>query len=202
MKKLYTLICATALTLISINSNAVNHNVAVRAPSDAFTPNTLAVNVGDSITWIWAAGNHNVTSTSVPAGATSFASSTTSVVGTHYVYHVTVAGTYNYDCTIHAAMGMTGSFTATSTAGVASYNSTEATTAYPTLCTDHITFKYNGVDRISLFNMLGESVRNTEVNAGTGELEMDLTGLNSGIYFYATYKEGTLLETKKIVKVK
>ena len=201
MKKLYTLICATALTLISINSNATNHFVAVGSPTNSFTPSSLAVNVGDSITWVWASGNHNVNCLTKPAGAANFLSATTSVVGTQFVYHVTVAGAYTYDCTIHGTM-MGGSFNATSTAGVATYTSVATTFAYPSLCTDKITFKYDGVDKISLFNMLGESVRNIEVGAGTGELEMDLTGLNSGVYFYATYKEGTLLETKKIVKMK
>src|SRR5689334_18997715 len=77
----------------------------------SFNPNALNVNVGDVINFVGSFANHIIQSTSVPAGAAAFGPTNAGTV--NFSYTVTVAGTYNYQCNIHAAMGMTGSFTAT-----------------------------------------------------------------------------------------
>jgi plastocyanin len=77
-----------------------------------FTPSTLNVTVGDVIHFVWITGSHTTTSTSVPPGAATW-NHNMNISNTTYDYTVTVAGVYNYWCTIHAP-GMAGSFTASS----------------------------------------------------------------------------------------
>jgi len=83
----------------------------VNAGGTSFSPNSVSAKVGDTIKFVWSSGTHTTTSTSVPTGAATWDSPLTSS-NTSFIYIITVAGTYNFKCTIHASMGMTGSFTA------------------------------------------------------------------------------------------
>lgn len=64
----------------------------------AFTPRTLTINKGDSVTWSWQDGRtpHNVTSTG-------FGHSRTQTKGT-FTVRFTHTGTFAYSCTIHPFM--------------------------------------------------------------------------------------------------
>jgi plastocyanin len=77
----------------------------------SFNPSSISnVNTGDTVRWVWDNGSHTTTSTSVPAGASAWDEPLNSS-SPEYEYYPVVAGNYNYKCTPHAAMGMTGSFT-------------------------------------------------------------------------------------------
>ncbi len=206
MKKLYTLIFAVICTLLSINVNATTINVQVgtngTSTGNFFNPTSFSAVVGDVVTWTLINPQHNVTSTSVPAGAATFSSGTMTTVGVQFSYTITKAGTYNYDCTFHVSSGMTGSFTATGGLGIADPSSDLSTDAFPVPCIDKIIFKYNGIDKIVLYNVIGEQVKAIELGGNQGTIEMNLEGMPSGIYFYNTFKEGLVYETRKIVKAK
>lgn len=113
MKK--SLICSMAIVLLFALFNpdiasATKHTVSVQDFS--FSPASIPdVTVGDTIRWVWVSGTHTTTSTTIPSGAVSWNHSITST-STSYEYKVLVAGTYNYKCTPHAAMGMVASFVA------------------------------------------------------------------------------------------
>ncbi|RPI01069.1 MAG: T9SS C-terminal target domain-containing protein [Ignavibacteriae bacterium] len=81
---------------------------------DAYSPSTLKVSVGDTVSWQGSFSFHPLSSLSVPVGAQSFHQATGSVL----LYPVTVAGTYTYKCDFHVSLGMEGSFTTDVTAGV------------------------------------------------------------------------------------
>ena len=82
----------------------------------AISPQTISnVVVGDIIEWVWGSGFHTTTSVTIPSGAATWDASINSSA-TSFQYTVTVAGSYNYFCSIHA--GMTASFIATSTVPV------------------------------------------------------------------------------------
>ncbi|PKP15868.1 MAG: hypothetical protein CVU06_15750, partial [Bacteroidetes bacterium HGW-Bacteroidetes-22] len=84
----------------------------VNVQNFSFSPASITnVQVGDTIRWVWVSGTHTTTSSSIPAGASTWDSPITSSV-TSYEYRVMNAGVYNYVCTPHAAGGMVGSFTA------------------------------------------------------------------------------------------
>ena len=90
----------------------------INAGSYYYNPAFLNVNVGDTVEWINDGGTHDVNADiDSQTGLSfnnpvSFQSSTTSTSGAVIYTHVfTVAGTYNYDCSVgsHAAAGMVGS---------------------------------------------------------------------------------------------
>lgn len=95
------------------NSNATTITVTVE--SNFFTPsNVTSANVGDSVKWQWLNGNHNTTSNTIPAGAASWVAPINNSA-TSFIYVLTVAGTYNYECTFHG--GMTGTIIASPSGG-------------------------------------------------------------------------------------
>ncbi|MEX2380170.1 MAG: T9SS type A sorting domain-containing protein [Vicingaceae bacterium] len=77
--------------------------------SNTFSPANFTMNLGDTVLWIWSSGTHTTTSTSsIPNGATSWDIPITST-STSFMYVPAVEGSYNYDCTPHAAV-MKGTF--------------------------------------------------------------------------------------------
>jgi plastocyanin len=109
MKKFYSLILTVCLLFIGHVMFSITH--IVTQTNNSFNPQTLAVQVGDVVRWVWTSGSHTTTSASVPAGASPWNSPLTSGTS-QFEYTVLVAGTYDYVCTPHAGMGMNGSFTA------------------------------------------------------------------------------------------
>ena len=96
----------------STNSNpvtTVKNQITVSGTS--FSPNSLNVHVGDTITFKWNSGSHTTTSTSVPTGAASWNTPLNSS-STSFQYIITKTGTYNFQCNFHYTMGMTGTLTA------------------------------------------------------------------------------------------
>jgi plastocyanin len=105
MKKVYLLLT----TLVFLNySFATTHEITVE--NYQFTPASLNVNVGDTIKWTWVNGGHTTTSVTIPAGAASWNSPMNSTNQT-FLYKITVAGTYSYNCIPHAP-DMAGTITA------------------------------------------------------------------------------------------
>ena len=76
-----------------------------------FTPSNFTVTVGDVINFVWDNGTHTTTSVTTPAGAASWDQPMDNT-HTSFSYNVTTAGNYTFQCTFHAAFGMTGSFVA------------------------------------------------------------------------------------------
>lgn len=76
----------------------------VSVSNNAFSPATVSIKKGDSVTWRWTQGGvgHNVTPAKGGAG-----SKTTSKKGYTFTKKFTKAGTYTYVCTIHSSMKST-----------------------------------------------------------------------------------------------
>ena len=76
-------------------------------------------------------------------------------------------------------------------------------TAYPNPFSEKITLKYGKqIDAVKIFNIVGEEVKSVELIATEDKKEIYFEGIPSGVYFMRTYNEGTVVETKKIVKAK
>ncbi len=105
MKKII-LLFSFSLSVIAVS--ATMHTVTVA--NFHFTPTALTVTVGDTISWEWVSGSHTTTSLVIPTGAVPWDSD---IKSSHpnYLYRVTVAGNYSYECTPHGSMGMTGTVT-------------------------------------------------------------------------------------------
>ena len=95
MKKIIFL---STCIFVSLLAHGTTHIVHVA--NFSFSPATVNAIVGDTMTWIWDNGGHTTTSTSVPAGAATW-NSPINATSTSFSYKITVAGTYQYWCTIH-----------------------------------------------------------------------------------------------------
>jgi plastocyanin len=198
MKKLYTLITTTALTLIGLSANAVTINVSIT--NFQFTPSDFTAEVGDVVKWTDNQGTHGIEWLSVPGGAVANNSSTMTA-GSTFSYTITTAGRYDYDCLIHGS-SMLGGFTVTST-GIAEPVVNLITTAYPNPFKDKFTLKYGkAVQSVKIYNVVGEQIKSIELSALEEKVDVDFEGVPAGIYFIRTYNDRTIVETKKIVKAK
>src|SRR5713101_3522375 len=77
------------------------------AGSLTFSPASQIINVGDTVHWVWAAFGHSTTSGN---GCTASGLWDSGVQGTGFTFDVTfpAAGTFNYYCSVHCGLGMTG----------------------------------------------------------------------------------------------
>jgi plastocyanin len=75
-------------------------------PTNQFSPATVTIGVGQSVTWVWAEGaaDHNVTpDDAIPVGEAGLFDAPHS-----YTYTFTQQGTYHYHCSNHGAAGGVG----------------------------------------------------------------------------------------------
>ena len=74
----------------------------VTVNSNFFQSDSIGIPIGGAVRWIWNSGTHNVTEVAGPA---TFPGSATQSAGATYGPLVfNVAGTYTYECTLHAGM--------------------------------------------------------------------------------------------------
>jgi plastocyanin len=199
MKKIYTILFASVLAFSAANAATVNIIVGFNGSTFAntFYPAAATANVGDVISFTAASGPHNATSGTIPGGASPFAGSF-AAGGDNFTYTVTQVGTYNYSCTLHA--GMNGTITVSAAAGINDPKMDLLTLAYPNPFINKLTLKYNNIESVEFYNVVGEKVRTFELSATENKAELDLSDLTAGIYFYRTYSEGIIVETRKVVK--
>ncbi len=106
LRRLATATASVAVT-VAIPAGAFGHVNARAASSHTVTlkdvrfhPGTLSIDRGESVRWVWADGQeHNVTFHGLRSRTMAHGS---------YTLRFTRAGTFTYDCTIHASEGMKG----------------------------------------------------------------------------------------------
>ncbi|HKS07314.1 MAG TPA: plastocyanin/azurin family copper-binding protein [Gemmatimonadaceae bacterium] len=112
MNALYRGAVLTAAVIGSLSCNGYDAPSTPNPPNGAsinasvtsvFAPNIVSVAQGATVTWVFGAVEHNVTFTA----ATGVPANITNSMNTQVARTFGTAGTYNYQCTIHA--GMTGS---------------------------------------------------------------------------------------------
>jgi hypothetical protein len=147
---------------------------------------------------------HPLISTTIPPGALSFSNSS----GTEFKYVVTLPGTYNYQCDVHA--GMVGSFTAAATAVAKDQNSgipgsLQLLQNYPNPFNPSTTIGYalprDARVTLTILNIIGQEVATLvqgEQEAGYHEVRFDGGGLPSGVYVYKL-QAGTLVQSRRLI---
>ena len=98
---------------IGATGGSPSPDYVVEVSSNIFTPNHLDIEIGQSVQWINIGGYHNVdgrieTYTDNPE---SFYSGGPSTDAWTFSYTFSIEGTYDYECTPHASIGMIGSIT-------------------------------------------------------------------------------------------
>jgi plastocyanin len=105
-----TLFVTLFLALFAPSSHGAT--VTVDIVGDTFSPQSVTVHVGDTVTWSGLMNSHNVTGSSA-SDLDQFCGSSLSSFGTESScsHTFTTAGTFPYECTIHAGFGMVGTVT-------------------------------------------------------------------------------------------
>lgn len=104
--------CAAAVSFVLLSACTATEDVLDTGPTvtvknNAFEPSTVTIKVGDSVTWKWAEGIHNVVSGTSCTQDAQFTSGTP-VSGATYEHRFDTAGTYDYFCEVHCKIGMVG----------------------------------------------------------------------------------------------
>lgn len=114
MKKVFILL---AFLSFALHVKSTTHTVHVWDGYFQFLPNTITIDLGDTIQWLPLPGTgapmmvHTITSDTIPAGAAGFDYTWQSPADTFFRYVPTVAGIYEYVCTPHESYNMVGTFT-------------------------------------------------------------------------------------------
>ena len=202
---------ASALFLFSINAQTTHD---VNSGNFYYSPQSITIDVGDSVHWINDNGFHNVNfDINTITGSSfnnpeSFISTPTSNVDI-YTHTFTIPGTYQYDCSVgsHAANGMVGTIIVTSSSTDISESSIvlDAFDAFFQERTNSIQFdlevNHKTSDAVfSIFDIEGKLIEEHPVNLTFGQNKGSLSlsqSLSSGIYLLSLSIDG-VSSTKKI----
>jgi plastocyanin len=202
MKKIFTVLCFLVMVLGTENLKAANATVTVGpGGSNTFSPSVVNINTGDMVTWQWASGTHDVTSTT---GAWTKASITSS--SPTFSRTFSTPGTYSYFCSIH---GQSMSGTIVVAAGPTGMKDDQLQknllNVYPNPAVSKVKLELNldNADdyEVRLTNAIGKTVK----VLGTAELkalkktEIDLSDMAGGIYFYTLWNKDKMVETRRLV---
>ena len=172
-----------------------------------YSPNLLAVSVGDTIEWVGQFGSHQLQSVSVPNGAQAFGPISS---GNSFKYAVMVPGQYGYRCNFHFSQGMVGGFTAGTASvkdgsgnGIAILSSNYPN---PFSGSTKICYTLANSANVSLkaFDLNGKEVKNLvseHQNSGKYEVSCNTEGLVNGTYIYKLQADNAVL-TKQMVVIK
>jgi PKD repeat protein len=105
-----TVLSVAVLALLALAGPASAANGTVTVSNDRFTDSasgngTSTIAVGDSITWVWAAGSHSSTSGTCAGGCTPDGLWDSGIKSSgQFVRTFATAGTFNYFCLVHGSM--------------------------------------------------------------------------------------------------
>ncbi len=197
--------------ILLFSSQLHSTTVVIQVGGFVFTPQNVTVTVGDTILWQWASGFHTTTSVTVPAGAQTW--DTLMDAGhTTFRYRMAAAGLYNYQCTNHFLMGMTGTITANPIGIIKLSNEVPETFTigqnYPNPFNPRTAISFqlpvNSFVTLKVYDILGREVSvlvNEQLKPGTYEVEWDATDFSSGDYFYRI-TAGSFTQTNKMILMK
>jgi len=185
---------AAGILLTGNNSFATIHTVWLGNGSNTFSPQTFTANVGDTVDWNWGFSGYNVESTPIPAGAAPWNSGVHSDPF-HYIYVITVPGTYNYKDATHA--GMTGSFTVMTTA--VDDLKTKPFSLSPNPANGAVRFEGNVKSLVvHVYNLNGARVK-TWTAANLSIKTFSVADLAPGLYMLTVNADGKLYQEKLVV---
>ncbi len=193
------------LSILFLNTYATIHEVQVS--NFQFNPNTLNVNVGDTISWNWINGTHTTTSGIVPNGAASW-NSPISSSSTTFEYKVTVAGDYSYFCAPHEGMNMIATFTASGTTGISSNGQLNLTSLFPNPFINELFIEQGSEEpeytQILISDILGKQIKSIFIEnlyvVSIDKRRIDVGELPKGIYFVTLKGNGIKARTIRLVK--
>jgi plastocyanin len=205
MKNTFVLIALAIQSLFIMNTAyATVHIITAEGttiPTDIFKPGITNAFVGDTIKWVLIDGDHTTESVDVPAGAATwfgYLSGNDSV----FIYVVTVAGSYYYDCHHYiGGHGMDGYIeVAELTTGISDNKSNIVSQVYPNPFSDKIIIESADTESVSVYNIAGKEIKSVSLFSGQPQLEVDMIDVTKGIYFYSIRKNDLVISSGKLIK--
>ena len=168
---------------------------------DVFSPKTFTAMVGDTVKWEGNFTFHDVQSTTIPSQAAPWHPG--SLGQSVFIYVLKVAGAYAYQCNIHVAMGMVGSFTVTASTAIMQSNSDAKQLDFQIGMLQgknvaEFSLPAAAQVNITLFTVLGKEIA-TKINgfASAGSHKVALGPLAKGFYF-VKLSTGAMSEVKML----
>jgi len=158
--------------------------ITVSVMNFSFSPASFTATVGDTIKWVWVAGTHTTTATTIPLGAASW-DHPIDASNTEFEYVITAPGTYNYWCSIHTTM-MEANFTVTPASVQPVESSTNSfAVVYPNPANQVLNVRlrnYHYSSDLVVTDISGKEVARETLTGA--ENTIDLSKWGKGIYFY------------------
>lgn len=103
----------TLLSFFALLATVASQDHVITMNGIAFSPNTLTINVGETVQWSNQNGTHNVNGSvaAYPSNPAGFANGSAAAAPWTFQHTFTVPGVYQYRCDPHASLGMTGVIT-------------------------------------------------------------------------------------------
>ena len=176
--------------LLSINSYATIRIITVQ--NYFFSPSPMVAYIGDTIKWQWVNGLHTTTAVTIPNLADSWDALIDGNNQT-FLYVIQNPGPYNYHCSIHFNMGMTGIINVP--VGIKKIETPvsgfELKQNYPNPFNPATTIQFSIPEKshvsLKIFDITGKEINSLiNMELGEGSYSIDFNGdeLASGIYFY------------------
>lgn len=156
----------------------------VEVKNYVFVPDTLHVEVGDTVEWQNIEGNHNVNGMhhTYPSNPVQFGND----LGLYWTYSFvfTLAGTYNYQCDRHALDGMLGKIIVEEPTAIIE-NESAKVQMYPNPATGRVWIDTGNLDQhqlaLSVYDVSGKK-NSIDFNSLSGKIEFNVQNLPQGIY--------------------
>ena len=156
------------------------------------------IQVGETITWTWGGGTHNLRST---GGVENFDSGFFTGPGPQFSYTFNAPGVTTYICDPHPN-SMFGTVTVTSTASVGELNMFEFN-IYPIPASNMINISFDNISNdqiiIEVYDLLGRLNQSIISNVVNGKTSLDISELSRGIYI-AKITSGSTVSVKRFIK--
>ena len=162
------------------------------------TNQQITIDVGDSVTWTWGNGTHNLRST---GGVENFDSGYFSGPGAQFTYTFTMPGITTYICDPHPN-SMYGAVTVLGTASTNEINNFEFE-IYPNPVIDivNLTFENNfeNMIKVEIYDALGRLSFTQNKFSTQNKLSLNISELERGIYIMKLYNNNKI-SVKRIIK--
>lgn len=207
MKRISTLF-SISFVLLSFAVSSQGTMVEVILSNNAFSPQHITINVGDTVRWINAQGSHNINGglASYPDNPEPIFMGTVST-GWEHTHVFSVPGFYEYHCDLHVGMGMTGSVTVEGVTSILESSSAGySVSAFPIPAEDMVTFDLRDVptevlneSELVIYSATGKRQKQLAV-FNADQLEVNVTDLPGGLYlFQLTARDGQVVHSGKFL---
>lgn len=182
----FALTCIMVYLSLSLSAQT-SQNVTVS--NNKFSPSNLTITVGDEVIWTNTEGAHNVNGqkTTFPNNPASFGND----VGSGWTFKFTfnTAGTYDYQCDPHAAMGMIGRIivnpkTVTSSQSLA--DGAEKIHLYPNPASQYVQLivpvNYAAISSVKIYTISGTVIDEKGYSGNEESFWYDISSFKNGIY--------------------